>query len=230
MKTILIISCFLLFACKPQEKTPTTSPPLVTTNNMNPAIDTGFPKFSNRFLSLAASKGYSLTMSNLTIQYDASLSGSNILGSCAIYSTPTRKVISINQTYWEQWANQGRSSEMEQLMFHELSHCLLNRTHKDTTMTSSDNSTSVPTSIMNSYHISRTLYEGNYTYYINELFNINYVGNVYANNSSSFPTGVYASKMEVAQYYSVKLKDQENYVQDQSDLGIESFECDQSNI
>jgi hypothetical protein len=79
--------------------------------------------------------------------------------------------VRLNRTYWEGWYNAGRKSELEQLMFHELGHCLLNKNHNDSTVAPADSGpgTPIPVSIMNSFHVSASYYEFNYTYYINEL-------------------------------------------------------------
>lgn len=213
---LLILIVLLLTSCK-KENSDSNSPAGTPSGGTTP-LSTSFTPYLNRFLSLASQRSITLNTSQLTIQYDPSLSGSNILGSCAVYTSPTRKVISINQTYWQSWANQRRSYEMEQLMFHELGHCLLTRSHDSTTKNTTDNNTAIPASIMNPFHVSGNYYKYNYNYYIDELFNSSIIAtvNLYANNSDQYPTNVYASKISQATS-NVEIPYQD---------GIEFFECD----
>lgn len=66
--------------------------------------------------------------------------------------------------YWAVFGDMDR----EQLLFHELGHCILNRPHDDmTTMFGFD---TVPQSIMYSSHFPAAIYMEYHPYYILELF------------------------------------------------------------
>lgn len=69
------------------------------------------------------------------------------------------------------------AANREELMFHELGHCILNRAHVNSEQ-----------SIMNPYHLDASLYINNYAHYIAELFGMTaYAGEVINDNT-------YASK------------------------------------
>lgn len=222
----VLICWFIVFSflgCKKEQKAPPTNTPTNTPTTTSNAVSTSFTSYVNRFISLASTRGYSLSSSSLVISYDSSLSGTNTLGYCT--TGGANPIIGINRTYWESWASQGRSYEMEQLMFHELGHCLLSRSHDNNTINASnDSSSSIPVSIMNAYHISPTYYNVNYTYYINELFDNSLSGTLalYSTGTSNFPNGVYASKI---QNYAMKATSK-NYVDEELSYTIDEFRCD----
>jgi hypothetical protein len=182
---------------------------------------TSFNQYITRFLSLATSlKGLNLSTANLSVKYDATLNGTTILGICTRYWGSPALDITLNQIYWEAWDGQGRNSEMEQLLFHELAHCLLLRGHDLTTMPTDLAGISIPATIMNPYHLASRYYEGNYVHYIKELFTVaDGINSLVANGVSYFPTNVYTSTM--ASSYAMKMRDPG--VLDDS---IENFQCD----
>lgn len=82
------------------------------------------------------------------------------LGQCTPGSIP---LIELNELYWNN-GPYNRSQDRELLMFHELGHCILGRSHsKDTS------------SIMYPTFIGGDNYINNYNHYISELFNIYYI-------------------------------------------------------
>jgi hypothetical protein len=86
-------------------------------------------------------------------------------GVCLKYSSGYRE-IQINPTHWKNYSLEQR----EQLIYHELGHCVFNRGHNDRVM---EANTNCPDSIMRSYMFS--LYEINncyvpeYSHYMEEL-------------------------------------------------------------
>ena len=72
-------------------------------------------------------------------------------------------LIVINLNFWNKpWFSEA---DKEQLIFHELGHCILNREHLNDTDSGGN-----PLSIMNYYHFSNLQYENDYSSYIQELF------------------------------------------------------------
>ena len=69
--------------------------------------------------------------------------------------------IAIDPVYWD------NSSELdhEQLVFHELAHCVLGQDHRNYML----EDTGCPGSIMDEYHIDNGCYEEYYYYYLEEL-------------------------------------------------------------
>ena len=87
-------------------------------------------------------------------------------GICHSWSDGHRE-ITINKKYWDNYSDKQR----EQLIFHELGHCALNRDHNDATITMND--TVCPESIMRSkiFNLFEIAYCYNYDYghYLQEL-------------------------------------------------------------
>lgn len=74
-----------------------------------------------------------------------------------------RLLIIIDKEFWDR----AKQPSREELVFHELGHCILNREHRDDAMAYSEK---FPASIMNSYTISPDTYTRFRDHYIVELF------------------------------------------------------------
>lgn len=99
---------------------------------------------------------------NLYIEFkDLLYNDSDIIGSCEWL--PGNPHVYIQKSYWS-YANEAQK---EQLMFHELGHCYLLRTHREEI----NNTVKQAMSIMHSdRQISEGFYWLNHEYYMNELF------------------------------------------------------------
>jgi hypothetical protein len=88
-----------------------------------------------------------------------------IAGVCYSYeSNPDWNYIEIDKDYYDMYSN----TEKEELIFHELGHCIFNRDH--TTERMMYKSYSVPISIMYPYMFGGSwFYEQNLTHYYDEL-------------------------------------------------------------
>lgn len=151
IKIIFIFSTLILSACAKEKGT---------------NIDASFSLYTDRFERLAKSLGRPVDMSNVTISFSDSLgnapSGGTILGTCMKggFGVPE---IKINIEWWSTADYYGR----EQLVFHELGHCVLNRGHND--LPAKDQwGMNKNSSIMNSFHFN--YYKDYYADYIIELF------------------------------------------------------------
>lgn len=83
------------------------------------------------------------------------------LGFCTFYKkSSSRRTIYINEPKWDRLSEVGK----EQLVLHELGHCLLGREHVETIMPNG-----CPLSIMFPNHIADVCYVSYYKYYIKEL-------------------------------------------------------------
>jgi hypothetical protein len=101
---------------------------------------------------------------DISISFNA-LSG--YVGVCKIYNNGQRR-IEIDREYWD---NSGDLVK-EELLFHELGHCILNRKHDETMTTHSDYRHRFPNSIMYPYIIGYTpFYEQFKLHYWEELTN-----------------------------------------------------------
>ena len=98
------------------------------------------------FIYEASLRGISVSISNLIIEYDDN-QASNICASCnsASLSAQTQKIITIN-AHMQCWFD---ALELENLLFHELGHCVLGRPHNDEQLPNGD-----PKSIMVAGNVS----------------------------------------------------------------------------
>lgn len=101
--------------------------------------------------------GLAPDVSSLTVNFTTTLPN-NVLGSCTMGQGRVR----INQVLWATLTAASR----EELMFHELGHCILNRGHDSTEVSG------VPVSIMHPYHLGPAYYAdvNLYDKYMAELF------------------------------------------------------------
>lgn len=81
------------------------------------------------------------------------------IGYCSMVNNNQNPQITLNGSFW----NQLSFTYQEQLLFHELGHCLLNRAHEG-------NDFFNPTSIMNKSFFSEATYKNQYDFFIKELF------------------------------------------------------------
>lgn len=187
MKTLLIIFSFIFIGCKPKEPTPVApsvsvpAPTVSAFETSQKTLSMYTTKFEDDYLSFT---GNTANLSGLTISIDSSLNGTSNIGSC------TGSVVKFQETFWN--SNSTTNSQREQLVFHELKHCYLNSlTHDNSTIITTDDSRSVPKSIMNESPVSDSFYRKNRTYYLEELFNEPITNNPETNNSDEFPENYY---------------------------------------
>lgn len=266
---ILILVVLVLSSCKKQETTMSTSPapPMPPPAAPPPPVDiSSTTQFLNRFVSLATAHGITVDASKTHIGYNTSayvttsINGTITLGVCSRAYTGDGTIaindIVINQAYWEAWYRNGRKSDMEQLLFHELAHCLLNRGHNNAMVAATDYASQIPVTIMNAHHLDTNEYESNYPYYIDELYivpatsSINNppttvaynpitVGSVplYVSGTSGFNGGVYASIMapimassEIVKVETFTMRADDISPEFDPDKPISDFYCDDDDI
>ncbi len=208
----LIILSLLLSACAKEKVT-----------NINPE----FSVYVARFEQMGSVVGVNVDVKSVTITFDDSLSGTNTLGVCRYGGDSVVPQITINPQFWK--SSSVSNSAREQLMFHELGHCVLNRPHRTEVMKASDANANLPVSIMYPYHLKQVVYEGNYQNYLTELFLQTAPSVIYASNISSFPANAYASTMastsEDVVYKAVANEMDSEGLTDEDYAGIENFGC-----
>ncbi len=120
-----------------------------------------FTPYLNRFLAYSKQNGRDLSAS-VNVTY-GNLQGKH-LGVCeeAWLQTPH---VEINRAAW----GASPESTKEMMLFHELGHCLLGRSHIDTKVSAGPSL--IPSSIMGSHGVPGRLYEQFQDYYLTELFN-----------------------------------------------------------
>lgn len=138
--TLQVGACASLLGCGPQ----------------NSRIEQSFQDYVNRFVSAIGVRP------DFPMQFTDSVS---YVGVCITYSTGNREVL-IDKTFWDKASDSGR----EQLIFHELGHCVLGRGHQKTTKWNWEFFTNVPISIMYPYVFGgRPYYDRYKDEYIKEL-------------------------------------------------------------
>lgn len=155
VRIIVLISLCALVACKKETK----KKGVLSGGDVVTDLDGTLQPYIDEFKSRLALAGLTPDVSMLTVVFTDSLA-SNILGSCNMGAQYVR----INRALW-QTLNSGHR---EELIFHELGHCVLNRLH-DTTEVGG-----TPVSIMYPYHLGPTIYADatRYADYQTELFGV----------------------------------------------------------
>ena len=189
-KLAFILIAFMITAC---------APPVAKQSELS--VDPVFQPYVNSFVAKSKEEGRPVTVDNLVIRLDPSMTGPGngstgwILGVCTIGSnTPT---IRVNPFFWN---NKNYSNaDREELIFHEMGHCVLGRGHTSNTITTVDGA-ALAESIMNPYHLGARKYTISYNYYMQELFGApitaravtygpNQFTNIYATAASSMGFG-----------------------------------------
>ena len=127
MKWLTAILLFLLVSCD-QDEVPI--PAGVIPDNMQPIVD--------RFVQEAEMRGIAIDVSSLTIEFDSDIPGGNtpgsVVGICSRIGNQELIRIDTLNSLWLLSGNLGK----EEILFHELGHCMLDRAHKDATLVSGD--------------------------------------------------------------------------------------------
>lgn len=118
-----------------------------------------FQPYVDRFTNEAANRGKSMKVTDLVIKY-GQLQRPLERGACEI-SPDEPPTITIRQDTWLAMTE----AEREELLFHELGHCVLRRLHKSDVAENG-----LPVSIMNPFIVRGDLYSLNQDYYLDELF------------------------------------------------------------
>jgi hypothetical protein len=167
IKSIILLNLLLFFSACAKEKDHSFVPQYNVPAEFQPLVST--------FILEAAQRGDTLSVTNLIIKYDSSLSNSY----CAVCNSfslapDVQKIITVNPKI----LCYNNEQEREALFFHELGHCILGRKHDNRLLPNGD-----PRSIMVEgnialyspclYAVAGTCQDNTYkrTYYLDELFN-----------------------------------------------------------
>ena len=125
-------------------------------------VDAQFVPYLEAFMQQAHANGRWVDDSRLSIEMSDYMPTPQTLGYCQIFDETQLVVIS---RAW--WNSAGFAiSDREELIFHELRHCLLGLVHVNTLT-----GDGIPTTIMNAHHFAGALYAVNREAYIAEEFN-----------------------------------------------------------
>lgn len=141
-------------------------------------------KYVDIFELKMALAGNTSSLDGLEVAFDTEgVFSANILGSCRkAYNEFGTEIISRRILITSSWGLLPIASR-EQLMFHELGHCVLLRGHTGLTADGTG------TSIMNAYHLRPDFYTQNYSTLLTELFGVEQV----VFTGFSFDDAIYAS-------------------------------------
>lgn len=122
-------------------------------------VEPPFQPYYDRFLSDAKSQHVDLKIDNLIVSMVTGLPTSLEIGLCTYGAGIS--TVSILDAEWTVLTDAGK----EQLIYHELGHCILMRPHLNGYLDSG-----IPISIMNFEHFDDFTYLQNHQYYVTELF------------------------------------------------------------
>lgn len=157
MKSLLLLSLLTLAACAPK---------------LN--VEESFAPYVAQFKKESKVASKPLEIKALTVKmYDekeevlVSEMADETLATCFPATETTEAVVTVNPKFWNNpsYSNAAR----EQVLFHELSHCVLEKEHVNDTEVMSDGSV-LEKSITNETHLSDDKYTKNHAYYMKEMF------------------------------------------------------------
>ena len=157
MKLVLLgIMMVVISSCGAKKVTDSPIGPVGPTPRSNTEIQSYVQAFKDRM----AKANVNQSMSGVSVVFSLTL-GSGILGTCNM----TTGAVKINQTLWDQISVESR----EELIFHELGHCVLDRLHNNTDIVADydeDGNTELwPQSMMHMYHLGPKIYSVSNTAY-----------------------------------------------------------------
>lgn len=126
-------------------------------------VDPQLQPYVDIFIQEAATRGKHYTIDNLLMFFTDDYNVTQILGSCEYSITP---IVRINRQFF---ANASAANK-EQVAFHELGHCILNREHDTRTIIYAG--VTIPKSIMSPSLFNEYYYITYRTYYLDELFGV----------------------------------------------------------
>jgi hypothetical protein len=126
-------------------------------------VDPAFSRYVSRFEAESADHGRTVRISDLVMSFgQVDLDGeTGGRGVCA-YAEGETPVITVSQEAWLS----STDAEREELVFHELGHCVLRLKH-----VAGVNEEGIPSSIMDPIEIKSSIYSQNRAYYLKTLFN-----------------------------------------------------------
>lgn len=127
-------------------------------------IDPPFQGYVNAFEQVSSEQGSALVISDLIVQFGSTPS-LNETGVCEWAENETPR-ITLNERIWNTLSDYDR----QEVMFHELGHCVLKRIHQTSEIMAYSGTVRIAESVMYPYRISGTIYRDNITHYNGELF------------------------------------------------------------
>lgn len=130
-------------------------------SSMEMEIDPRVAPYVTGFVKDASTFGMEIEPTSLIVRVGATNRPDEI--AYCLHGAGVPKIM-ISDTFLTYYERNGLSGDIEQVVYHELGHCLLGRSHLDTSANGR------PTSVMNTHHFSNGVYNQNRLAYLNELF------------------------------------------------------------
>ncbi|MBC7385228.1 MAG: hypothetical protein H7301_03575 [Cryobacterium sp.] len=127
-------------------------------------VDAPFVDFVSNFEQVAAQESSPMVVNDLVVVF-GSTPTLNETGVCEWAENETPRII-INQSIW----NTLNDYDRQEVIFHELGHCLLRRVHQTSEIVGYNGASQVPESVMYPYRIPGSIYRDNMAHYNDELF------------------------------------------------------------
>jgi Zn-dependent protease with chaperone function len=130
-------------------------------------VDEPFVQFIHAFEQASALQGQPIRIDDLIVSF-GSTPTMNETGICewAEYQTPR---VTLNERIWKNLTDDDR----EEVIFHELGHCLLRRVHHTGEVHGYAGDVRIPESVMFPYRIDGQVYRDHLDHYHAELFDLN---------------------------------------------------------
>lgn len=122
------------------------------------SVEPQFQPLVESFKTEAKAQGTPVEISDLIVESTTDLTVQT-MGEC-IQGGGNSPTIQIAQSYWDSLQSDGQ----QELLFHELGHCVLGRAHTEA------NEQGIPTSMMNPIFLGTGLFDANRAQYLYELF------------------------------------------------------------
>lgn len=145
---------------------------LLDASHVQERVDSDFVGYYMNFLTYARSYGVNLPSKGLTIHFGKTGRPKDPRRSTIAECSIRRAEVVVDKTWWISF----HESERENVMFHELGHCLLRREHRN------DMVKNHPLSIMHESSVDNSQYERFKGYYLKELF-------LYGKENVDLPSG-----------------------------------------
>lgn len=155
-QALILISSFAMMAssCAPKQKD----------HEAFLQVDSAFSDYVHNFEQVAAQEHQPLVINDLVVSF-GDTPNLNETGVCEWAENTTPTVI-VNQRIW----NTLNDYDKQEVIFHELGHCILRRVHQSTEIMAYNNTMQIPESIMYPYRITGSVYRDNMVHYNDELF------------------------------------------------------------
>jgi hypothetical protein len=127
-------------------------------------VDAPFQDYVHNFETVSAQEGQSIQIDDLIVQFGDTPT-LNETGVCEWADNETPK-ITVNERIW----NTLNDYDRQEVIFHELGHCILKRVHQTSEIMGYNGSVQIAESVMYPYRISGTIYRDNIAHYNDELF------------------------------------------------------------